>query len=99
MNVRDKIPAKLLQFLSLGLSTSFLAISCNLETPEISPIKIDGSSTVYPLFQLYFCGSSQFLQIDQVGLKSRLNTGSWLAFTCRTYLGSLVIDTRRIEDK
>ena len=47
MNVRDKISVKSLQFLALGLSTAFLAVSTAAQ--EIPSIKIDGSSTVYPI--------------------------------------------------
>ncbi len=49
MNVRDKIAEKSLPFLALGLSTAFLAVSTPLASQEISSIKIDGSSTVYPI--------------------------------------------------
>ncbi len=47
MNVRDKISVKSLQFLALGLSTALLAVSTAAQ--EIPSIKIDGSSTVYPI--------------------------------------------------
>ena len=49
MNVRDKIPVKLLQFLALGLSAAFLAVVNPLASQEIPAIEIDGSSTVYPI--------------------------------------------------
>ena len=49
MNVRDKISVKSLQFLALGLSTAFLAVSTPLASQENPSIKIDGSSTVYPI--------------------------------------------------
>ncbi|MGK7893070.1 MAG: PstS family phosphate ABC transporter substrate-binding protein [Xenococcus sp. (in: cyanobacteria)] len=49
MNVQYKTPIKSLQFLALGLSTAFLAVSCSLASQESSSIKIDGSSTVYPI--------------------------------------------------
>ena len=47
MNVREKISVKLRQFFALGLSTAFLAVSTAAQ--EIPSIKIDGSSTVYPI--------------------------------------------------
>ena len=47
MNVRDKISVKSLQFLALGISTALLAVSTAAQ--EIPSIKIDGSSTVYPI--------------------------------------------------
>ncbi len=49
MNVRDKISVKSLQVLALGISTAFLAVSTPLASQEIPSIKIDGSSTVYPI--------------------------------------------------
>ena len=49
MNVRDKVPVKSLQFLVLGLSTVLLTVSCSRASQESSSIKIDGSSTVYPI--------------------------------------------------
>lgn len=49
MNVREKISVKLRQFFALGLSTALLARSHPLAAQEISSIKIDGSSTVYPI--------------------------------------------------
>ncbi len=49
MNVQDKIPVKSFQLLTLGLGTAFLTVSCSLASQEISSIKIDGSSTVYPI--------------------------------------------------
>ena len=49
MNVRDKIAEKSLPFLALGLSTAFLAVSTPLASQENPSIKIDGSSTVYPI--------------------------------------------------
>lgn len=49
MNVRDTIPVKSLQFLALGLGTVLLTVSCSRASQEISSIKIDGSSTVYPI--------------------------------------------------
>ena len=49
MNVRNKIPVNFQQFFTLGLSSVVLAISNPLAAQEISSIKIDGSSTVYPI--------------------------------------------------
>ena len=49
MNVRDKLPVKSLQFLALGLGTALLTVSCSIAFQESSSIKIDGSSTVYPI--------------------------------------------------
>ncbi len=49
MNVQDKIPVKSFQLIALGLGNAFLAVSCSLASQEISSIKIDGSSTVYPI--------------------------------------------------
>ena len=49
MNIQDKIPLKSLQFIAIGLSVAFLAISTPLASQEVSSIKIDGSSTVYPI--------------------------------------------------
>jgi phosphate transport system substrate-binding protein len=51
MNVRDKIPLKLIQFIVLGLGTISLVISQPLASQESQSIKIDGSSTVYPITQ------------------------------------------------
>jgi phosphate transport system substrate-binding protein len=51
MNVRDKIPLKLIQFVVLGLGTISLVISQPLASQESQSIKIDGSSTVYPITQ------------------------------------------------
>jgi phosphate transport system substrate-binding protein len=51
MNVRDKIPLKLIQFIVLGLGTISLVISQPLASQEKQSIKIDGSSTVYPITQ------------------------------------------------
>ena len=49
MNVRDKISVESLQVLALGLSTAFVAVSTPLASQEIPSIKIDGSSTAYPI--------------------------------------------------
>ena len=49
MNVRDKISCKPLQFLAWGLGTALIAVSIPLASQEIQSIKIDGSSTVYPI--------------------------------------------------
>ncbi|MEL6579257.1 MAG: PstS family phosphate ABC transporter substrate-binding protein [Cyanobacteria bacterium J06621_12] len=49
MNVRDKTPLKSLQALAIGLSTALAAISSPLFAQETPLIKIDGSSTVYPI--------------------------------------------------
>ena len=49
MKIQDKIPLKSLQFVAIGISVAFLAISTPLASQEISSIKIDGSSTVYPI--------------------------------------------------
>ncbi|MGK7895684.1 MAG: PstS family phosphate ABC transporter substrate-binding protein [Xenococcus sp. (in: cyanobacteria)] len=49
MNVRDTIPVKPLQFLVLGIGTALLTVSCSTASQESSSIKIDGSSTVYPI--------------------------------------------------
>ena len=51
MNVRDKIPLKLIQFIVLGLWTISLVVSQPLASQESQSIKIDGSSTVYPITQ------------------------------------------------
>ncbi len=51
MNVRDTIPIKLSQFIALGLGTLLLAVSDPLASQETPSIKIDGSSTVYPITQ------------------------------------------------
>jgi phosphate transport system substrate-binding protein len=51
MNVRDKIPLKLIQFIVLGLETISLIVSQSLASQESQSIKIDGSSTVYPITQ------------------------------------------------
>ena len=51
MNVRDKTPLKSLQALTIGLGTALVAISTPLFAQETSSIKIDGSSTVYPITQ------------------------------------------------
>ena len=49
MNVRDKTPLKSLQVLAIGLGMALVAISTSLFAQEIPSIKIDGSSTVYPI--------------------------------------------------
>ena len=49
MNVRDKKPLKTLQVLAIGLGTVLIAISSPLAAQETPSIKIDGSSTVYPI--------------------------------------------------
>lgn len=49
MNVVDKTPLKSLQVLALGLGTALFAISDPLTAQETQSIKIDGSSTVYPI--------------------------------------------------
>ena len=49
MNVRDKIPAKSLQLLVLGLGMALLAICNPVASQETKSIEIDGSSTVYPI--------------------------------------------------
>ncbi len=49
MNVRDKTPLKSLQVLATGLGTALVAISTPLLAQETPSIKIDGSSTVYPI--------------------------------------------------
>ena len=51
MNVRDKTPLKSLQALTIGLGTALVAIPTPLFAQETSSIKIDGSSTVYPITQ------------------------------------------------
>jgi phosphate transport system substrate-binding protein len=51
MNVQDKIPFKVFQFIVLGLGTISLVVSQPLASQEIQSIKIDGSSTVYPITQ------------------------------------------------
>ena len=49
MSVRDKKPLKTLQVLAIGLGTALVAISFPLFAQETLLIKIDGSSTVYPI--------------------------------------------------
>lgn len=49
MNVREKTHLRSLSVLALGLSTAFLIIFNPLAAQEIQSIKIDGSSTVYPI--------------------------------------------------
>ena len=51
MNVRDRRPLKSLQILTIGLSTVFVTILNPLFAQETPSIKIDGSSTVYPITQ------------------------------------------------
>ncbi len=51
MNVRDKTPLKSFQALTIGLGTALVAISTPLFAQGTSSIKIDGSSTVYPITQ------------------------------------------------
>ncbi|MDJ0648744.1 MAG: PstS family phosphate ABC transporter substrate-binding protein [Xenococcaceae cyanobacterium MO_188.B19] len=51
MNITDKIPAKLAQFIALGLGTALLVYSQPLVGQETQSIRIDGSSTVYPITQ------------------------------------------------
>ncbi|MEM9271703.1 MAG: PstS family phosphate ABC transporter substrate-binding protein [Cyanobacteria bacterium P01_F01_bin.143] len=47
MNVREKIPS--IPLLALGIGTTLLAVSCSPTSSENLSIKIDGSSTVYPI--------------------------------------------------
>ncbi|MGK7915741.1 MAG: hypothetical protein AB4038_09360 [Prochloraceae cyanobacterium] len=49
MNVRDTISVKPLQLLALGLGTVLFTVSCSTASQESSSIKIDGSSTAYPI--------------------------------------------------
>ncbi|MGV2829709.1 PstS family phosphate ABC transporter substrate-binding protein [Myxosarcina sp. GI1(2024)] len=49
MNIRDRISYRLSGFLALGLGTALIAISNPLASQETPSIKIDGSSTVYPI--------------------------------------------------
>ena len=49
MKVRDKTPLKSLQALGIGLGMALVAISVPLFAQETPSIKIDGSSTVYPI--------------------------------------------------
>ncbi|MEO0928000.1 MAG: PstS family phosphate ABC transporter substrate-binding protein [Cyanobacteria bacterium J06643_13] len=49
MNVRDKTSVKPLYVLTLGIGTALLVISNSLVAQETQSIKIDGSSTVYPI--------------------------------------------------
>ena len=51
MNILEKIPRKALQVLALGLSMTLLAVDNPLASQETQSIKIDGSSTVYPITQ------------------------------------------------
>ena len=49
MNVRDKTTFKPFYVLTLGIGTALLVISNSLVAQENQTIKIDGSSTVYPI--------------------------------------------------
>ncbi len=49
MNVLEKMPSKLSQLIALGVSTVLLTVSIPLTAQEKQAIKIDGSSTVYPI--------------------------------------------------
>ncbi len=51
MNVPDKTPLKSCQILALGLGTALLSSFNPLAAQETPTIKIDGSSTVYPITQ------------------------------------------------
>ena len=51
MNVRGKTRSKSLQFAGLGLAASLLMVGGSVTAQTDSSIKIDGSSTVYPITQ------------------------------------------------
>lgn len=51
MNVRGKTPLTAIRYIGLGLVTAWLAVASSLTAQETQSIKIDGSSTVYPITQ------------------------------------------------
>ena len=51
MNVRGKTPLTSIQYIGLGLVTTWLTVASSLTAQETQSIKIDGSSTVYPITQ------------------------------------------------
>lgn len=51
MNVRDKTQLTLILVVSLGLTVALLSFTNYLTAQENQSIKIDGSSTVYPITQ------------------------------------------------
>ncbi len=51
MNVRGKTPLTAIRYIGLGLAIAWLTVSNSLTAQETQSIKIDGSSTVYPITQ------------------------------------------------
>ena len=51
MNILDKISSRSAQFIGLGLGIALLGVTSSLTAQETQSIKIDGSSTVYPITQ------------------------------------------------
>ncbi len=51
MNLRHKVPLKSLRVPALGVATALLVVSQAVVSQETPSIKIDGSSTVYPITQ------------------------------------------------
>lgn len=49
MNIRDRVPFKHFPVLALGIGMALVAIVAPITGQETSSIKIDGSSTVYPI--------------------------------------------------
>ncbi|AFZ34561.1 phosphate ABC transporter substrate-binding protein, PhoT family [Stanieria cyanosphaera PCC 7437] len=49
MNILNKIPLKVSQFIAFGVGTALVAVAIPLASQEKQSIKVDGSSTVYPI--------------------------------------------------
>ena len=68
MNILGKIPLKLPHFIAFGVATALLAVAIPLASQEKQSIKVDGSSTVYPItkkiFEEYQANQKQPVDIE-----------------------------------
>ncbi len=83
MNVRGKTPLTAIRYIGLGLATAWLTVASSLAAQESQSIKIDGSSTVYPITQK-IVDDYQTNQKQPVGIEVNFSgTGGGFEKFCR----------------
>ena len=83
MNVRGKTPLTSIRYIGLGLATAWLTVASSLAAQESQSIKIDGSSTVYPITQK-IVDDYQTNQKQPVGIEVNFSgTGGGFEKFCR----------------